>query len=75
MDWESIQQRLEAAVERGELTHEEAHAKHRDIREQRAGRDPHTTEHPAIEARIRAWAEAGKITAEAAEAKIAALKK
>ena len=36
-DWESIKRRIEGAVERGDMTREEADAKYREIKQRMAG--------------------------------------
>lgn len=69
-DWDAIRRRIEAAVERGDLTREEADAKYREIREQMAREDDRAAEYRASEARIRAAVEAGEISREDAERRL-----
>lgn len=76
--WEGIRERIEAAVEAGEMTREEADAKYQAIREDMGNKRWHGEGlHAKWEggrARIEAAVEAGEMTREEADAKYEAIK-
>jgi len=74
-DWDAIRQRIEEAVERGDLTREQADAKYERMR---AGKRSDRAEKPdweAIKKRIEGAVERGEMTREEADAKYAAIKR
>jgi polyhydroxyalkanoate synthesis regulator phasin len=68
-DWEGIGKRIKGAVESGRMTHAEADAKYRELREQMSrgeGAGDKRAGYGGFERRIRAAVEAGKMTREEA---------
>jgi polyhydroxyalkanoate synthesis regulator phasin len=82
-DWENIKKRIEGAVERGDMTREQADAKYREIKERMAGErrrgDARSSDGveewiKSIGERIKGAVEAGKLSEEEAWAKWQAIK-
>jgi len=75
-DWDAIKQRIEAAVERGDLTREEADAKYREIKKQMSRKqEPDELDWDAVKRRIEAAVKRGDMTREEADAEYRELRK
>ena len=75
-DWEDIKQRIEGAVERGDITREEADAKKMEIKKHGKARrgEGREVDRDGIKERIEGAVERGDITREEADAKYKEIK-